>query len=478
VVIAICIVASITLILAFQPQTQHQRQLISQHQQQKAAKVIDKLNATFDAIQQQVFNLSTLATLNANQSNALNTTLMGLLQASSPNEIYGMGVWFVRGQGPINSPLYGPYVHFDSHKQVRLTHEWMSENYDYPNRSWFKTIIAGKGVQRCTKPYWDNGLVFLTCGRAFPFGANEPKGIVTVDIILPQLENLISQSSTTNQEVVFISSGEQQLIAHPDAAALLKQAQQQQPELQSILDVPLSVALPSNPAQWLSFQQPMLMGWTVHVQSRKTWIENDLNELNQQLYFWLIFIWLAGTVTDAVWMYSTRRIRSALNSSLTWRNALSDVIPAGVFAANFNGEVTWANPVFCQLSQQFVFPSPLIDSIYLDDKPKFRIFWHRVCSEKRAMTSEFRLSASPKKWVLLRLVLALNDNQEPTAIAGILDDITARRRHEEELRHAKEQAEDANRSKGEFLAMMSHGNSHTHERRDWNVQPVARYRLV
>jgi signal transduction histidine kinase/CheY-like chemotaxis protein len=169
-----------------------------------------------------------------------------------------------------------------------------------------------------------------------------------------------------------------------------------------------------------------------------------------------MLIWLTGTVLDAVWMYSTRRIRSELNSSLTWRNAFSDVIPTGVFAANFNGEVTWANPIFLQLTRQLKLPSPLISAIHLEDKPKFRLLWHRVCTERKSLSGEFRLSASPRKWVMLRLVVALNDEQEATAIAGILDDITDRRRHEEELRHAKDQAEDANRTKGEFLAMMSH----------------------
>ena len=62
VVIAICIVASITLILAYRPQIEHQRQQISLHQQQQSHDVIEQLNNNFDTIHQQILNLNILTT--------------------------------------------------------------------------------------------------------------------------------------------------------------------------------------------------------------------------------------------------------------------------------------------------------------------------------------------------------------------------------------------------------------------------------
>ena len=91
VVIAICIVASITLILAYRPQIERQYQLIGQHQQQQSHVVIEKLNDTFDSIHQQILNLTILAS-QQHDPHTIENTLKSLLQASSPNDIFGMGV--------------------------------------------------------------------------------------------------------------------------------------------------------------------------------------------------------------------------------------------------------------------------------------------------------------------------------------------------------------------------------------------------
>ena len=91
VVIAVCIVASITLILAYRPQIEHQRQQISLHQQQRSHHVIEKINDTFDTIHQQILNLNILTAQQQNNPQAIENTLKNLLQASSPNEILAWG---------------------------------------------------------------------------------------------------------------------------------------------------------------------------------------------------------------------------------------------------------------------------------------------------------------------------------------------------------------------------------------------------
>ncbi len=457
VVIALCVIASITVILAFQPQIQQQHQQIKRHQQQQSHDIHEQLNNTFNTISQQLLNLNYLASAYSDQPTLIENNLKHLLSASSPEQIYGMGVWFDTGQSPHpQHPLYGPYIHYQKNGSLDLTYEWMTASYNFPQQVWFKEFTNAKGKQHCTAPYLDNGLVYVSCGRSFPINSNKPQGVISVDLVLPQLESLLQKYSDPEHELVFISDTQsKKLIAYPYSKILLHKLNLQK-EAATILDVPISRIMLPQDKTWLHHQEALSIGWTIHVLSKKIWLEREINNINHRLYLWLLMIWTFGIIIEALSAYTNKRIRLAQDSSLTWRNALSDVVPAGIFSANFNGQVTWANPVFTQLTQQAQFPHPLIDIICFEDQPKFRLFWHRFFHEGKTSATEFRLKTGRHKWVSLRLALASGYDNEPSAIAGVLDDISERRRHEQELRYAKEQAEEASRSKGEFLAMMSH----------------------
>jgi signal transduction histidine kinase/CheY-like chemotaxis protein len=455
VVIVLCVIASITVILAFQPQIQQQHQQIKRHQQQQSHDISEQLNNTFNAISQQLLNLTYLATAYSDQPTLIENNLKHLLSASSPQHIYGMGVWFDTGQSPHPAyPLYGPYAYYKNANDLKISYEWMSADYNFPQRDWFKAFIKAKGQQHCTAPYLDGSFVFVSCGRAFPINSPQPKGVISIDIVLPQLESLLQKYSDAEHELVFLSNTQtKKIIAYPYSQTLLSSLNI---NTATVLDIPVSRIMQHQDKAWLHHQEALDIGWTIHVLSKKTWLEREVNEINHRLYLWLMIIWAFSIAIEAVLFYTNKRIRLAQDSSLTWRNALSDVVPAGVFSANFNGQVTWANPVFIQLTQQAQFPYPLIDIICFEDQPKFRLFWHRFFNEGEMSATEFRLKIGSHKWVSLRLALASGHDNEPSAIAGVLDDISERRRHEQELRYAKEQAEEASRSKGEFLAMMSH----------------------
>jgi hypothetical protein len=90
------------------------------------------------------------------------------------------------------------------------------------SKGWFKAFTKAKGKQHCTAPYLDNGLVYVSCGRSFPINSNKPKGVISIDLVLPQLESLLQKYSDPEHELVFISDTQsKKLIAYPYSKILL-----------------------------------------------------------------------------------------------------------------------------------------------------------------------------------------------------------------------------------------------------------------
>ena len=82
-----------------------------------------------------------------------------------------------------------------------------------------------------------------------------------------------------------------------------------------------------------------------------------------------------------------------------------------------------------------------------------------LVGERDRYISEYRVRshAGDWRWVLARGRIVSRDAQgRPTRVVGTCADITDRRHTEEKLQLAREQAEQATRSKSDFLAMMSH----------------------
>jgi len=352
--------------------------------------------------------------------------------------------------------FFGPYAHYDGNGRPVLTREWMAPDYDYPSQSWYRLIAEGRGELRCTAPYQDQEEVFLTCGQSFPAGAAEPSGVVSVDMVLPQLNRMLAGLSTPMQETLYLTHGGY-LLAHPDADALLAEARRDGVAA-SLLDLPAD--LPRQRLKpkdgWLTHRQTLSSGWELHIDTRQHWLEAGLQDTYQRIGLWLILIWLSGAVIDSVWLYSTRRMRTELSRNLSLRNALSDAVPSGVFLCNEDSRIVWANPAFQRLAGAAA-PESLLETLLdAQDHAAFRALWDQAIAEDTAKAGEFRLARDPDCWVQMRLVRVAPDATHGAGMAGTIDDITERRNTEEALLLAKEDAETASRTKSDFLATMSH----------------------
>ena len=68
-------------------------------------------------------------------------------------------------------------------------------------------------------------------------------------------------------------------------------------------------------------------GWSIHVLSQKSLEADIINNINHRFIFMVTVNLGIWCIAIEAFVYTNKRIRLALDSSVTWRNALSDVVP-------------------------------------------------------------------------------------------------------------------------------------------------------
>ena len=144
--------------------------------------------------------------------------------------------------------------------------------------------------------------------------------------------------------------------------------------------------------------------------------------------------------------------------------AIFEHVPIGIYRSSLDGHQLRANPALVELngyaSEEEMLPSvnDIAAEWYVD--PHRRDEFARLVEEHGKVTdfeSEiYRHKARERIWISETARLVRDQEGRPLYYEGTVQDITMRKRTEEELRRAKEAAEAAGRVKSEFLATMSH----------------------
>ncbi len=165
-----------------------------------------------------------------------------------------------------------------------------------------------------------------------------------------------------------------------------------------------------------------------------------------------------GTVRD---MTEQKRMEKALRSQLYFLQQLLDALPLPVYYKDCQGVYLGCNEAFGEfigLSKEQivgktvygVFPHDLADVYHQADEALFRQ------TGKQVYEALFLHADGTRRNVVSNKATYVDTDGRVAGLVGVLQDITERRRVEEELRQAKEAAEAATRAKSEFLANMSH----------------------
>ncbi len=279
---------------------------------------------------------------------------------SAPEElIYGAGVWFEPYQFAKGRKFYGPYVHRGVRPGSRvLTSEWENPDYNFHQRDWYKAAIHANGEPTFTEPYFDNGMVYMTLAVAFnDRKTDQIRGVVTVDMILPQLQHLVDSVNENSSDLITVVGREGHLLAHPNSRTLLQVSQAQEPPgtVHSLLDVPAKYYKPS---PWSSIVHETMMvenGWKVIVSSPLTSVMaayvNQRTLIIALTLFYevaLLIIFITISFFNEGMNRLKERAFEALSSERNQIKAIVDNVQFGLFRADRLGRIQSGYSASCR----------------------------------------------------------------------------------------------------------------------------------
>ncbi len=158
---------------------------------------------------------------------------------------------------------------------------------------------------------------------------------------------------------------------------------------------------------------------------------------------------------------TVRARTAALQSSEQRFRSLSASAPVGIFHTSPDGQCLYVNPkweALAGITAEETLGEGWIRVIHPDDREETVAAWFAAVRISGEFSHECRL-LTPQgelRWIHSEGKPVRSSEGDATGYVGTIEDITARRLQEAELRRAKEAAEAASRAKSGFLANMSH----------------------
>lgn len=287
--------------------------------------------------------------------NEIEDKLQQYLRSSPSDIIFGVGIWYEPFQFRKNQKWFGPYVHRPSPSSPDqanvLTYEWNTAEYNYPTQDWYKHGLNNRGESYFVNPYFDNGLVYVTNARAFFNKEKKTIGVISIDLVLPQLQNIINLANQSNQEMIYIVDRMGMLLAHPFKEQFFKIKKIAEKDNQSLLnyraeDVQFSLNLQQQ--KWLKSEVVQdQLGWKVVVISSKDKLLDGFQNLKRLLFtvfflFWIIviIIWKVLTISEKKQKINEKEIEAARIQLIQSSKMASLGEMAGGIAHEINNPIT------------------------------------------------------------------------------------------------------------------------------------------
>ncbi len=216
-----------------------ERQALVQ-QKARASKLASELESQIHASRQLVNTLAALVGP-LREQREIEELLRRMLASAPERTAHGLGVWFEPGEFGSGVHLMGPYVHRREHGRggpLVLTYEWSNPAYDYPHRPWYEQARRRQGDIAISEPYVESDQrTYETLSRAFFDDQGRLRGVVTLDIHLSQLQELVRQANVSDSEIFYVVSPTGVLIAHPHEGSLVAWAREHGSPVRSLSEI-------------------------------------------------------------------------------------------------------------------------------------------------------------------------------------------------------------------------------------------------
>lgn len=227
----------------------------------------------------------------------IESKLFQYLSSAPANVIYGIGIWFEPYKLQSKQKLNGIYIHqhLIDKRKFTLTYEWNTEEYNYPSQKWYQAgLKASQSV--FTDPYYDQGMVYTTNARSF-YKEKRKVGVISVDIVVPLLQDLIARHSIAAKDYVFIVDKNEKIVAHFNKETIQESEVYRSKNATSLLDMTepeIRNLLKLNSSEY--FESALLnekLGWKIKAISSKLLGFSRTQELFVFLFFAVIIVWIA-----------------------------------------------------------------------------------------------------------------------------------------------------------------------------------------
>lgn len=277
------------------------------NQKMRARVLIEKVENYAVVVNQLSHSLQIHFTNSKSSSKEIEQFLIETVKASPMNLIYGVGVWYQPYQYDKTKKLVSSYVHrqINDSSKVVVTDEWNTEAYNYPEQDWYQKGFLEPEQGVYVEPYFDADQIYMTKSTAFFDAQKKIKGIISVDMVLPQLQSLIDELNKNDQEIIYIQSRGGYLLAHPSKNIFLDKIKNLKNK--SLIDFKISdlkkeISQKEKAEDILTYSEVISkLDWTVTVESQKNFILKDSIRLFKIISLGICFLWVC--LFSAIYFY-------------------------------------------------------------------------------------------------------------------------------------------------------------------------------